>query len=242
MPPAVSIPSGIDSFILILQALGVIVPLVIIGVGAFIVWKKKWLVRWKIKVVDVELFDGRKRIRYRKARRIKKRNDKGGENKLEFDDGEIWSPPAYKDLLLDDKGKGWLFLQTPIKGQHQIMTVKEIGGKTILEAKKLDNMNFWKETEDAKADLRWTQKDWIDKLYPILAIVMVAIAALILFFGTFQYGIFPLLDRADAYGARTEVMLDLSTQMLDKAVQYLELLNASSGVVVPYAPIPTNTT
>jgi len=223
---------------------GYIIPIIFVAIIGAVAWKKGWLKQMPITIHDFQTFDGSLRLKKRKGRLVKKKGEQGGNRELEFRNGEKWQLPSFDDMVLDVKGKPHLYIESTSKGQHKIMKKEEIGSEIFLKAKESAAVDFWKETEDSKADLRWTKKDLIDKLYPLIALIIVATMAIVMLFGTMNYGIIPLLDRADAYLARTEEQMTLSTKILDKAVQFMSVLN-NTGIInlnVPIEPVATGNT
>ena len=223
---------------------GYIIPIIFIAIIGAVAWKKGWLKQMPITIHDFQTFDGSLRVKKRKGRLVKKKGETGGKRELEFRNGETWQLPSFDDMVLDHKGKPHLYIESYSKGEHRILKREEIGSEIFLKAKEAASVDFWKETEDTKADLRWTKKDLIDKLYPLIALVIVAVMVIVMIFGTMNYGIIPLLERGDAYLARTEESLKLSTQILDKAVQFMSVLN-TTGVIdlnVPIEPVATGNT
>ncbi len=198
--------------------------------------------KFPIRVEDFQTFGGNFRLIHRRAARIRKKGSKGLENYLEFRDGEKWAPPSYKDMILDHKGKAWLFIETAVKGQHKILKPPLQSEDDQFKARNLDEDRFWVETELARDDLRWTRKDWVEKLYPIIAIVMVSVAGLILIYATFNYGVMPLLGRAEAYSNMIHETLEQSNRLLDMSIRYMELTRTGTTnftmPAVPDAPVP----
>ncbi len=233
-----------DVFPMLFQAATIMIPLIILGVGGWwVFFKKKMFRKYPIRVEDFQTFGGNFRLIHRQARRIRKKTSKGIENRLEFRDGEIWAPPSYKDMILDQKGKATLYIETAVKGQHKILQLPLQSDKDHFEARNLDEDRFWVETELARDDLRWTRKDMLDRLYPIIAIVMVAVAGLILIYATFNYGVMPLLQRSEAYANMNHETLEQSNRLLDMSIKYMELARTGTTnftyPVVPEAPVPT---
>ena len=236
--------AGIDVysiFELLFSVSGYAIPLIIIAMIGIVGWYKRWFVKMPINVMEFQTFQGSLRINKMKARALRKKGEQGGKNYLEFRNKKRWEIPSFDDMYLDKKGKAWLFIETNVAGDHNTIKKEDVGSDVVLRAKANASIDFWKETESAKADLRWTKKDMIDKLYPIIALVMISVMVILLIFGTMNYGIFPLLDRGEAYLARTEEAMALSTQILDKAVQFMSLLNTTGlvNLTVPLNPVPT---
>lgn len=218
------------------QIIGAVIVLVILGVVGLLLWKRNIFRRMPIYVEDWELSGSQVVPRMRRAARIKKKD----EEYLLFRDGEKWIPPTFDSFRTDRKGKQRLYIFTPSKNVHQIIEPHavlkgEINGMDFKLIEKSQAARYNKVLDDKKAELKWYKKTTLDKLIPIITIAIALISLGLFFWFLMQYGFEPAMDRADVgmgLIAQSEKLLDKSNELLDKAVQYIEMVDRTN-------PIPT---
>jgi len=218
------------------QIIGGIIVLVILGVVGMFIWKRNWFRRMPIHVEDWELSGTQVIPRMRKAARIKKKD----EEYLLFRDGEKWIPPTFDHIRTDRKGKQRLYIFTPTKGIHEIIEPYSVikGDIAKLDFKLIarsQQARYNKVLDDKKAEQKWYKKTTMDKLIPIVTIAVALISLGLFFWFLMQYGFEPAMARADVGMGmikQSEALLDKSNILLDKAVQYIEMVDKTK-------PIPT---
>jgi hypothetical protein len=218
------------------QIIGGIIVLAILGVVGMFIWKRNWFRRMPIYVEDWELSGNQVIPRQRRAARIQKKD----EEYLLFRDGEKWIPPTFDSFRTDKGGKQRLYIFTPTKGVHQIIEphavlkgeINRMDFK-IIEKNQLARYN--KVLDDKKAEQKWYKKTTLDKLIPIITIAIALISLGLFFWFLMQYGFTPAMERADigmGMIKQSEALLEKSNELLDKAVQYIEMVDRTK-------PIPT---
>ena len=216
------------------QIIGGIILLAILAVVGLFLWKRNIFRRMPIHVEDWELSGSQVIPRQRRAARIKKKD----EEYLLFRDGEKWVPPTFDKFTTDRKGKQRLYIFTPTKNVHLIIEPHSVikGDINKLDFKmieKTEMARYNKVLDDKKAEMKWYKKNTLDKLIPIITIAVALISLGLFFWFLMNYGFEPAMARAeigmDMLG-QSERLLEKSNTLLDKAVQYIEMVDKTKAI------------
>jgi len=209
----------------------------IIGGGIFAITKFNLLKGFPIKVEIYELRNENLLLRHARARRV---SNKTGENFYQFKGAsklnELVKPQAFKHIVIDAKGNSNLMLFSPEAGSYFPLVFDINDKETKGDIKKLKVLNadivYWKGVSDKQANLLWSEKGLMEKIWPIIVIMMLALGFVLILYATMKYGVQPALETAQ----------QLTSQMAESSANLREycagVLNAGSNSVVSTPATP----
>jgi hypothetical protein len=163
-----------------------------------------------------------------KARRVKKK----GSEKFDFKKrNTTWQPPTYEALVQAKKGS-LLFLKELSADDFEIIDPREFVKAMPSDYRRVEKNamdKYFKNVEDAEADLKWNKENKWQKLIDALPVIIILIGSGLLIYFVMNYGILPVLDRASAVTDASARSLEKATEMLDKSMEYM----SATGVIKP---------
>lgn len=217
----------------------VVLIVAMLGVFAFMAMRGGWFSKYPTEVDIFQVKSGSLQlVDNDKARRRK--NKKDGEEYYYFKKRKIkWKPPTFESLVQGKKGKSHLYLKELSQDEFEIIDPRVFITGNIDDYKKVESESldrFYKNIQDDKADLKWNKQSTWDKLLPILTWVIPIMMIGILIWITVSYGVLPILDRVSGAAGIVNQQLNISTQILDKSITYIDYLTrllVANGIKVP---------
>jgi len=228
LPFNVALPSWVEVTYWISQFITVVFFIGIIGVGVWLLMRKKRFVKFPVftfifKVVNEKLHW----VDNDKTRRVKK---KDAEEYYEFKKRNIkWHPPTFEGLVPGPKNTSLLFLKELSQDEFEIIDPRKFISASPNDYDAIENeqvVRFWKNLEENKAHFKWNKDSKWEKLINALPIVLslFGLGLFFYFFGT--YVLAPTLAASN----QGQVLLDQSMKMLDTSMRYMEAMGIHPNI------------
>lgn len=234
MPAPLNVPIDPGQILVNLTyALQVIFLLILVGGILFVIWRKRWFVKFPTTAMIFRM-RGKKMfvVDEDRARRVKNRKD--GEIYYEFKKrpGIKWKPPSFEFLSPTTRNKSVMYLKELAQDDFEIIDPKAFLSTSPKDYKKVEHEEvdrFFKNIQDEKARIKWRQESSIKKLMEALPLIM-SIMGVALFFYIFgQYVAIPIINQYSGMFAQAAILNEQSQLLLDKSTSYVELLLRQQG-------------
>lgn len=220
-----------------------------VGVFAFIGYKKKWFFRFPTSFEVMKVENGAlSTVDVDNGRRVLKKNKDGSIKELYYDIKRRnfkWYPPSFESSVSTKKGNSKFYVRELYPNKWEIIDPKSfVTGKAEdykrTEGDELDS--YFKNTQDDMAEIKYKLPGsaWDSLVKAILPILPIAVSVVMLII-FFSQVIFPMMDRYNIVGSMLSVSqenLNASMILLDKSTSYVEMLLRLNGYNVVNGTLP----
>ena len=216
------------------QAIQAVIILIVLGVVTFAVLKLKIFYKFPISFDIFQLKGGvLQLVETDSGRRVTKKKDK--EMYIDVKRRNFrWYPPSYlAQTMMKGGKKSKIYVLELSHNEWQVIDPSKFIRAKPEDYKRLEQeavVRFWKNTEDAKADVKWKKEDKWKQIMDVLptVIMFVGIGIFLYFFGT--YVITPVMATFGGVTTQGIAMLEKSSELLERSTQYVELLLKLQGI------------
>lgn len=219
------------------QVMNMIIIIAVIGIATF------FLMRFTVKFpTDFDIFQIKngslQQVDTDKGRRVKK---KDGEEYYQIKKRKFkWYPPTFEGQLGVSGGKrAKIYVQELSHNVWQVIDPKVFVTGKPEDYKILENegtIRFWKNLEENKAKFKWNKDDKWKKIMDVLPLAIICVGVGLVFYFLGNYIIIPIMDRSAGIQGQTVEVLNYSAQLMNKSVQYIDMLTQmliANGIKVP---------